>query len=70
MTVPACPFCHEPLTRVLDLPYGYWEWGGSRYVQRFTTAEVTVPPFACASCLRGLPEFHPQDAEPRVVITA
>src|SRR5665811_2388970 len=31
MDAPTCPHCGTPVTRVLDLPYGYWEWGGTEY---------------------------------------
>lgn len=66
MDTPICPSCSEPLHRVVDLPYGYWEWDGTRYRARSTTTGVSAPEFACAACLTGLPGFHPQDALPAV----
>lgn len=59
--VPDCPHCGKPLRRVLDLSYGYWSWEDGAYVQRFAGPGVRVPPFACAECLAGVDEFHPQD---------
>ncbi len=66
MNPPTCPACGEPLERVVDLPYGYWEWDGTAYQARATTTTVAVPEFACAKCLTGLEGFHPQDPEPSV----
>lgn len=62
MTVPNCPSCGAPLEKVLDLSYGYWEWDGQRYLQRFSGPGVRVPPFACGQCLRGVEGLHPADA--------
>ena len=28
MDAPICPNCGEPITRVVDVPYGWWEWNG------------------------------------------
>jgi len=28
MDAPTCPACGKPVTRALDLPYGWWEWTG------------------------------------------
>jgi len=61
MDAPRCPSCDEPLSRVLDLPYGYWEWTGSAYELRHTSSRVDVAPWACAACLGELRSFHPQD---------
>jgi hypothetical protein len=61
MDAPTCPSCGEPLTRVLDLPYGYWEWTGAAYELRHTSTRVDVAPWACAGCLTELRPFHPQD---------
>ena len=58
---PTCPGCGQALTRVVDLPYGYWEWDGTVYRHRYSAEGVVVPEFACAACLGGLPEFHPED---------
>ncbi len=62
MDAPPCPHCGEPLDRVVDVPYGYWEFDGERYQLRTTADTVELSPFACARCLRALGEFHPQDA--------
>lgn len=61
MNAPKCPGCGEPLDRVLDVPYGYWQWNGSAYELKSTSERVDVSPWACASCLAELREFHPQD---------
>lgn len=61
MDAPTCPSCGEPLTNVLDLPYGYWAWTGSAYELRSTSERVDVAPWACANCLAELRPFHPQD---------
>lgn len=66
MDTPTCPNCKEPLLRVVDLPYGYWEWDGERYKARSTSTGVSAPEFACAACLTGLLGFHPQDRVPAV----
>ncbi|MHB1923316.1 MAG: hypothetical protein ACYCSJ_01345 [Acidimicrobiales bacterium] len=63
-SAPTCPGCGEALTRVVDLPYGYWEWDGAAYRHRYSVEGVVVPEFACAACLGGLPEFHPEDVQP------
>ena len=68
MTTPTCPACHEPLDRVVDLPYGYWEWDGTSYKARASAKGPAVPEFACARCLTGLPGFHPQDTAPSVTV--
>jgi hypothetical protein len=61
MSAPICPNCGQPLTRVLDLPYGWWEWDGGQY--RLTTAatRVDVAPWVHADCMKELRSFHPQD---------
>jgi hypothetical protein len=61
MDAPICPSCGQPLAKVLDLPYGYWEWTGSAYELRTNSERVDVAPWACAGCLAELREFHPQD---------
>jgi hypothetical protein len=62
MPAPACPHCGGALTRVLDLPYGWWEWDGSRYVLRSASDRVDVAPWVHAECMGELRAFHPQDA--------
>lgn len=61
MDAPSCPHCGKPITRALDLPYGWWEWQGDGY--RLTTAatRVDVAPWVHADCMGELREFHPQD---------
>ncbi|MBV6509804.1 MAG: hypothetical protein JJLCMIEE_02904 [Acidimicrobiales bacterium] len=61
MDAPTCPSCGDALTRVLDLPYGYWEWNGTEYELKSTSQRVDVAPWACAGCLGELRDFHPQD---------
>ena len=61
MDAPTCPGCGEPLTKVLDLPYGFWEFDGERYQLRSTSDRVDVAPWACAGCLIELRDFHPQN---------
>ena len=56
-----CPSCGQPLTRVVDIPYGYWEWTGTAYKLRSTSSRVDVSPWACAACLAELRDFHPED---------
>jgi hypothetical protein len=66
MTPPNCPHCSKPLTRVLDLPYGWWEWEGSKYALSTASKRVDVAPWVHADCMGELRDFHPQD----VVTTA
>ncbi len=61
MDAPTCPGCGHPLERVLDLPYGYWEWDGGAYRLRSTSPRVDAAPWACAGCLAELRDFHPQN---------
>lgn len=61
MSVPNCPHCGAPVTRVLDLPYGWWEWDGSRYTLRTASERVDVAPWVHADCMGELRDFHPQD---------
>ena len=66
MSAPNCPQCGKPLTRVLDLPYGWWEWNGSEYELTTASTRVDVAPWVHADCMGELREFHPQDvAAPR-----
>ena len=32
MHAPLCPHCGEPIDQVVDVPYGWWEWNGEKYV--------------------------------------
>jgi len=61
MNAPPCPGCGKPLNRVLDIPYGYWEWNGASYKLRSTSSRADVAPWACSACLAELRDFHPQD---------
>ncbi len=69
MDAPTCPHCNTTLTKVLDLPYGYWEWTGEKYKVRTTAETVDVVPWACAECLHELRDFHPQDVGKKSVTT-
>ena len=31
MDAPRCPKCGEPIDKVVDVPYGWWEWNGAKY---------------------------------------
>ena len=62
MDAPVCPGCNQPITRALDLPYGWWEWRGDGY--HLTTAakgSVDVAPWVHWDCMGELRHFHPQD---------
>ena len=61
MSAPNCPQCGKPLTRVLDLPYGWWEWNGREYELTTASTRVDVAPWVHADCMGELREFHPQD---------
>ena len=68
MTTPVCPHCGNPVTRVLDAPYGWWEWTGDGY--RLTTAAkgtVDVAPWVHWDCMGELRDLHPQDYPPERV---
>lgn len=61
MDAPRCQSCGEPVTRALDLPYGWWEWDGSKYVHKVGSDRVDVAPWVHADCMREMRDFHPQD---------
>ena len=61
MDAPTCPSCGEPITRALDLPYGWWEWNGSAYELKTASDRVDVAPWVHADCMGELRDFHPQD---------
>jgi hypothetical protein len=63
MQAPNCPNCGKALTRVLDAPYGWWEWDASTESFRNTTAatRVDVAPWVHADCMGELRNFHPQN---------
>ena len=62
MSVPSCPNCGKPVTRVLDAPYGWWEWRNDAYVMRTAAnGTVDVAPWVHYDCMGELRDFHPQD---------
>jgi hypothetical protein len=61
MEAPICPKCNAPITRALDLPYGWWEWNGERYVHTTAATRVDVAPWVHADCMGELRPFHPDD---------
>jgi hypothetical protein len=63
MPVPTCPNCGAPVTRILDLAYGYWEWDatGDKYMHRTCSNRVDVAPWVHDGCLGELRELHPQN---------
>jgi hypothetical protein len=64
MQAPTCPNCGQPITRALDLPYGWWEWTGEGYEARTASTRVDVAPWVHYDCLGELRSFHPHDAVP------
>lgn len=62
MDAPTCPHCRQPITKALDLPYGWWEWSGDRYEHRTASSRVDVAPWVHHDCMGELRPFHPQDA--------
>jgi len=62
MDAPLCPHCGTPITRVLDAPYGYWEWSDGEYKPRTAATRVDVAPWLHWDCMGELRDFHPQDA--------
>jgi hypothetical protein len=61
MDAPLCPHCHQPITRALDLPYGWWEWEGDGYHLKTASARVDVAPWVHDECMGELRSFHPHD---------
>jgi hypothetical protein len=61
MEAPNCPNCGQPITRVLDLPYGWWEWNGQKYAPATAATRVDVAPWVHADCMGELRQFHPQN---------
>ena len=68
MATPICPQCGKPVTRVLDAPYGWWEWDIHRYGYVRRTAapagRVDVASWVHYDCMGELREMHPQDYPP------
>ncbi len=61
MEPPNCQKCGQPITRVLDLPYGWWEWNGGKYAPCTAATRVDVAPWVHADCMGELRHFHPQN---------
>lgn len=63
MPQPTCPNCGEPVTRILDLAYGYWEWdvASERYAHRTCSDRVDVAPWVHDTCMGELRDLHPQN---------
>lgn len=64
MDAPLCPHCGTAITRALDLPYGWWEWDGTKYAPKNQASRVDMAPWVHADCMGELRHFHPQDAVP------
>jgi hypothetical protein len=60
-SVPVCPNCNQPITRALDMPYGWWEWNGEGYVHTTQATRVDMAPWVHADCMGELRNFHPHD---------
>jgi hypothetical protein len=63
MPVPTCPNCGEPVERILDLAYGYWQWepDAERFAPRTCSERVDVSPWVHDSCMGELRDLHPQN---------
>lgn len=63
MSVPICPNCGQPADRILDLPYGYWEWNEDEesFQLRTCSQRVDVAPWVHHGCLGELRDLHPQN---------
>ena len=61
MSAPICPNCGNPITRAIDVPYGWWEWTGERYENRTAATRVDVAPWVHLDCMSELRHFHPQN---------
>ncbi len=63
MDAPICPNCGQALTRVVDVPYGWWEWDKDTGTYHHTTAasRVDVAPWVHTGCMGELRAFHPQN---------
>lgn len=61
MEAPKCPKCGQAVTKVVDVPYGWWEWNGTKYVNKTAASGVDVAPWVHADCMGELRKFHPQN---------
>ena len=63
MDAPICPNCGQALSRVVDVPYGWWEWDAAagRYQHQTAATRVDVAPWVHAGCMGELRHFHPQN---------
>lgn len=63
MEAPNCPNCGQPLHRVIDVPYGWWEWDAATgsYRPQNAASRVDVAPWVHVACMGELRHFHPQD---------
>ncbi len=63
MPVPDCPNCGSPVTRILDLAYGYWQWSDETdsYEHRTCSERVDVAPWIHHDCMGELRHMHPQN---------
>ena len=63
MSAPNCPNCGKPITRVVDVPYGWWDWDDAASAFKMKTAanRVDVAPWVHVDCMGELRHFHPQN---------
>jgi hypothetical protein len=61
MDAPLCPHCAQPIDKVVDVPYGWWEWNGEKYVAKTAATRVDVAPWVHIGCMGELRRFHPQN---------
>lgn len=61
MDAPLCPKCGEQIDKVIDAPYGWWEWNGTKYVPKNAASRVDMAPWVHIGCMGELRSFHPQN---------
>ncbi len=61
MDAPLCPNCGMPIDKVVDVPYGWWEWTGAKYEPKTAAIGVDVAPWVHLGCMGELRRFHPQN---------
>jgi len=63
MSAPICPNCGQPMTKVVDVPYGWWQWNDEKgkYVLTTAATRVDVAPWVHTDCMTELRNFHPQN---------